>query len=286
MAKVHYNSFSYREKRPVDILNPPQINGQRPSLAGLPESWQVALTEAEEWPFVDPDEHGLADPDPDFGEYPSEPSLLPAGIDPFTEDEPWGMMLTETPRQYELFSYYRSEGITRTIKATAEHFDLSRVYVTNIASQKNWQQRVRAWDDYRERVYTAELLMGVKEMAHEHAEIARDGIRALSIAFEGIAAGIKGDEAREEFLAEIADLPVKTQLALAQGSARVIPNLMNAERLSRGLPTEISHGLLLTETRVTVQTTDDLFDILTGLAGPLSVAQSEPIEGEVVEADS
>lgn len=285
MPKQASNSPSRRKSRPVDLIAAPAKKGDRPSLNGLPESFRVALTEAEEWPYVNPDDNGLADPEPTFGEYPSDPSLLPANVEPFSEDEPWGKMLTESPRNYELFSHYRAQGITRTMTATADHFQITRNHVMAVASDKNWQARVKAWDDYRERIYTAELILGVKEMAHLHAEKAREGIEALSVAFTGIVEAMNDEERRAEFLAEINDLPAKTQLALAQGTARVLPNLMNAERLSRGLPTEISHQLHQHEARVTIQTTDDLADIILGIAGPLAVARSGEPEEETVDAE-
>lgn len=286
MPKTKTGAPTYRDKRPVDLIAAEKPSGQRPSLKDIPEAWQVAVTEAEEWPYVDPDENGLADPDPSFNDYPSDPESLPAEIEPFSEDEPWGQMLNETAREYEFFSHFRSQGITRTKRATARHFEVTPTHISTIATNRNWDARIKAWDDFRERVYTMELILGVKEMAHKHAEIAREGVEALATAFSGIVENMKDEEKKAEFLAEIADLPVKTQLALAQGSARVIPNLMNAERLSRGLPTEISHELHSHEARVTIQTTDDLYDIITAVVGPLAVARSEGVEEEVIEPES
>lgn len=283
--KARPDAPSYRPSRPTDILNPPAVPRSSRSLAALPDSWQVALTEAEEWPYVDPDENGLADPEPDFNDYPTDPALLPADIIPFSEDEPWGQMVTENSRNYAMFCHYRAQGITRTYQAVAEQFNLNRTYVSELARKKNWNDRVRAWDTYRERVYTAELILGVKEMAHKHAEIARDGIEALAVAFTGIIEAMGDEDSKAAFLAEIAEMPVKSQLLLAQSSARVIPGLMNAERLSRGLPTEISEQHITSDSRVIVQTTDDLYEILTGLAGPLAITQSEPTEEEVIDAE-
>jgi hypothetical protein len=264
---------------------PKNLPGSNGSRASLPDSWVVILDAAEEWPYVDPDENGLADPEPAFNDYPSDPTLVPDDIEPFSEEEPWGRMFNETTREYELFSYYRSLGITRSHRDVAEKFSITRVRVGQVAGTRNWPARVQAWDTYRERIYTAELILGVKEMAHHHAEIAREGVAALSIVFMGITSRLGDEESRTAFLDELAELPVKTQLALAQGSARVIPNLMNAERLSRGLPTEISADLHLSETRITIQTTDDLFDIISGLARPLAVTRSGETEEKIIDVD-
>lgn len=285
MAKQRKGSPTYREHRPTDLIARPPSPGQKVSLADLPESFRTALTEAEEWPYVDPDANGLGDPELSFNDYPSDPDSLPAEIEPFSEAEPWGKMINETPREYELFSQYRSQGIARTKRATARHFDLSSIRITKVATSRNWDARVKAWDDYRERVYTMELIQGTKEMAHKHAEIARSGIEALSVAFAGIVEAMANEDDRDALLAELADMPAKHQIALAQGSARVIPNLMNAERLSRGLPTEISQEFHTHDARVTIQTTDDLADILAGIAGPLAVSRSGEPEEEIIEVD-
>jgi hypothetical protein len=288
MGNLNKGSNTYRERRPIDVIAKPPlppVDKRHRSLLGLTDDWTTALTEAEEWPYPDPDANGLADPEPSFTDYPSDPALVPADIEPFSHDEPWGMMVNESSRAYEEFSHYRSLGITRTRKAVADQFKIARQTVDQMAARYNWDARARAWDEYRERVYTTELLLGVKDMAHKHAEIAREGVEALSIAFSGIIERMKDPEDRAAFIDEIADLPVKTQLALAANSARVIPGLMNAERLSRGLPTEISLDLHQHDARVIVQTTDDLADILLGLSGPLAVARSGEAEGEIIDVE-
>ena len=281
MAKTTRAQASHREHRPIDVLKRPQLP-LATKTSGLPESWTVIFTEAENWPYVDPDENGLANPELSFNDFTSDPEYLPE-IEPFSEDEPWGKMISESDREYELFSEYRALGITRSRKKVADKMKLSKIRIDRLAKDRNWEARVQAWDTYRERVYTAELILGVKEMAHDHARIASEGVRALSTVFESIVETMEDEAERDAFLNELKTYPVKTRLAIAQGSARVIPSLMNAERLSRGLPTEISADLQFNETRVTVQTSDDLADILIGLVGPLSVAQSEPIEAEVIE---
>jgi len=274
--------------RPTDILKPspkPRGRGNRAALSrqnaiDLPDTWVTIIDAADEWPYLNPDAHGLLNPEVDFSDYPSDPSLLPDDIEPFSEDEPWGKMIAETNREYSQFSHYRAQGLTRTHTATSIHFGVKRTTISLLSKNRNWEARVQAWDLYRERVYTTELLLGVKEMAHTHAEVASRGIKALAIENEGD---------RQAMFDELAELPVKTQLLLAQKSAAVLPNLMNAERLSRGLPTEISAELHLHDVRVSVQSTDDLANILLGLAGPLSVAQGDQsveIEAEAIEDDA
>lgn len=284
MPKANRASPSYREHRPIDILMKPESPIKKSTYGNLPDAWKSFLDQADTWPYVDPDENGLADPEPLFSDYPADPADLPTGIEPFSEDEPWGKMISESDREYELFCHYRAQGITRTYQKTAEHFEVGRHYINQRAAERNWPERARAWDDYREKIYTTELILGVKEMAHRHSEIAQEGIEALSLAFSVITNDLADEDTRDALLEELQSLPAKAKLALAQNSARVIQTLMNAERVSRGLPTEITADLHLHEARITVQSTDDLAQIISGLSR--SLPEPNIIDAEVVDDES
>jgi hypothetical protein len=279
-----------RTSRPIDpILAPVSLPAKQ--LSRLPESFRVVVDAANTWPYPDPDTNGLADSYPSFDD--DNSTYTPADIEPFSENEPWGKMESESPRAYAMFTHYKAQGLTRVMKETAKHFGVNGSHLSHLASQHNWHARIAAWDDYRERVYTNELLMGVREMAERHTEIAKKGIEAMAVIFEGIAEQLSDEDDREAFLAELSELPVRVQLAIAQKSSQVLPNLMNAERLSRGLPTEISANLHQVEHTVSLQSTDDLYSIITGLAGSIAASrvgdepfESDIIEAEVIEADS
>lgn len=275
--------------RPGDLLRPPLTSiemttstiEQEAALSRLPESWRTAIEKADEWPFVDPDV-AMGTPDPSFSDFPHEDSSLPEVI-PFSEFEPWGMMDEETDRDYELFSYHRAQGLSRTQTATARHFGISQVYVSKVATKRNWDERIRAWDEYREKLYTTEVIEGIKKMAKDHADIAAKGITALSSIFEAAIERI--DDPRTK--GELDEISFRGLLALAEKSARVIPNLMNAERLSRGLPTEISSQIVVHESKVTVTTTDELAEVVFGLQDVLGKmgtgGDSEVVDVEAIE---
>lgn len=282
-----------KRARPTDILKAPPkepIKGIRnPKTTNgvtLPLSWQVLTDASESWPFLDPDENGLADPEPSFADYPAEPEAFGLNGDvPWSNDEPWGRMLSEGDRAWELFCEFRAQGITRSIRQVAEKFELAQSTIFGYAQENNWQARAIAWDDYRERIYTIELLAGVKEMAHRHAEIARNGIESLSVIYDTILGQLSNEVERADFIEELKALPPKTQLAIAQRSGQVMGNMMNSERLARGLPTEITADISLRKTEVTIQPTDALVDIIGGLLAAVAGRESNVIEGTVIEAD-
>lgn len=194
------------------------------------------------------------------------------------------MMEGETDREYQLFSYYRSLGLGRVKSEVSKHFEVASPYIYRVAKENDWDGRVRAWDIFRERIYSAELIEETREMAKVQASIARKGLMALGSAFEELVTRMENPEVWQE---ELAEIPTKQLMMIAQRSAQVIPNLMNAERLSRGMPTEIVSTHTTVDHNVNVQTTDDLALILAGLFGAIGPGR-EYVDGtptqDVVDA--
>lgn len=262
-----------------DLLRPPETPQRDPAsvraaLSRLPNSWRTVIAKAEEWPFVDPDVM-LDSRTTSLNDYP-EGDEVPSDIVPFSEYEPWGKMETETGRDYELFSEYRASGMSRTFTATGKHFSITQVYISKVARKHDWVDRVRAWDQYREQIYTTEVIESIRKMAHDHADIANRGIKALSMVFDELIERMENDPLHEE---ELAAIGFRSLFALAEKAARAVPNLMNAERLSRGLPTEISANITVKENRIVIQTTEELAEIVQGLGGVLDAI------GEIDEGD-
>lgn len=64
------------------------------------------------------------------------------------EQSPWLRREDETSRQYELFRIYLNMGSERSQVKVAREVGKSETYVCNIATQKEWIQRVREFDNY------------------------------------------------------------------------------------------------------------------------------------------
>lgn len=280
--------------RPGDLLRPPLDSDAEPKDKDtkqdekeIPVSWRKAIKDAGEWPFVDPDVMHKEEVD-SFGDFPSEPENIPeapAEMVPFSEFEPWGRMEEETDRDYELFSHYLASGLGRTYGKTARHFQISQPYISQRARKHDWPDRVKAWDDYRERVYTSLVIEKTKKMAEEHAGIAAKGIAALSIVFDEI---LHRADDPELMKLELSEMSTRALFTLADKAARALPNLMGAERLSRGLPTELTAEVQVKENRVTIQTTEELSEIINGLQQVLDTGADEDyvdVEGEEMEGE-
>ena len=278
--------------RPGEILKRPLISEgmntltreQEIILEKLPSSWRNAITQMQEWPFVDPDEALKAPDTSSFSDFPTADDEIPHDVVPFSEAEPWGRMDDETDRDYELFSFHRASGLSRTYTATAKHFDISQAYISKTASNRGWNDRIRAWDDYREQIYTTQVIEGVKKMATQHAGIANKGIQALSVVFDELLERVK--QGKEEDISELNLISFRGLFGLAEKAARALPNLMNAERLSRGLPTELTASVVVKENRITIQSSEELAEIVFGLQNVLGGRESPNGEvGEVIDVE-
>ena len=232
--------------------------------APLPPEWETAMEVGEENLYPDPPTGKTAPLDTSTV---LDISTVFLDATPYSAEEPWGLMEGESAREYQFFSHYRAQGLGRVKNQVAKYFNISPSLIYPIAAKNDWDNRCRAWDVYREKIYTMELIEETRDMAKVHATIARKGVLALGSAFENLVERMEADP--ELWKAELADIPTKQLITLAQRSAQVIPNLMNAERLSRGMPTELISTHSTVDQRITVQTTDDLALILSGLFGAL-----------------
>lgn len=271
--------------KPGDLLRPPldsEIDKPAPEDKEIPVIWRQAIDDARKWPFVNPDVM-LEEEVDSFGDFPTDPKDIPeapAEVVPFSEFEPWGKMEEETGRDYELFSHYLASGLSRSYGQTARHFGITQPYVSKRAQKHDWIDRVRAWDDYREKIYTSLIIQKTKEMAEDHADIAAKGIAALSIVFDEI---LSRAEDPELLKLELEEMSTRALFGLADKAARALPNLMSAERLSRGLPTELTAEVQVKENRVVIQSTEELSEIVSGLYDVLGKAGSDESEEIVIE---
>ena len=237
----------------------------------IPPAWRTFFDGTDAVTFPTPAD-ALNTPTPT----PMAPSLSPTL--PYSSHEPWGRMEGVSDHHHEWFLYFCSLGLTRTRQKVADRFSVSNTSVSKVARAEDWDNRASSWDQFRERQYTIEMLDQTRQMARDHARIAADGIRALGVAFDAIVSRMNTDP--EGFNDSLNDLSPRVLLAIAQRSAQVIPQLMSAERISRGLPTELTASISVIDQRVTIQGTDDLLDILHSVFGTLPSRSDNDDGGE------
>lgn len=186
-------------------------------------------------------------------------------VDPFVEYEAWGKLPWETDRQYEYFCHYRDMGLTRTRNAVASHFGVTPARIHKIAKEREWEERALQWDRHLEKIFQLEVAENTREMARRHASIAKNGVAALAMAFTPLLEELEEDEEafKERFLSQ----NIKAQMNQVVAAARAIPGIMNAERLSMGMPTEIAESHHTSEATVMIQSRDDLAEVLSLISG-------------------
>ncbi len=213
--------------------------------------------------------------------------------------EPWDRQEDESDYMWELFKHYRNYGLKRSYRETAEWVmnnkarwvDHKKVKVglsytkPNISSygrKHRWRERVFKYDQEQERLYQLARSESIREMADRHAANIVDAIEGLMVPTRALAVAMEEDE---DFLSKLSNTNANKLVAMVTSAARTMPNLMNAERLARGMPTEIIGGTV--EHQHVVVERDQIGEVLAilGQAGVLAVGQPDSGPGEIVDAE-
>lgn len=202
--------------------------------------------------------------------------------------EPWLRLPTETDTQWTYFQYFRDLGPTRSLEQVQRHFGLGPNSLYKYSGGNDWTDRARAFDKYQDRVYQATLMKEIREMASKHADAAAKNIEALLLPAQAV---LRKLESNPDLIDELSEKETKQLLSLTVNAARTIPSLMNAERLSRGLPTEITHTKTEVEHIMRGPDLAQLADVVAGLftAGALTGAFANALgsqaSGEIIDAE-
>lgn len=176
--------------------------------------------------------------------------------------EPWERDPDETPAAWAAFVTYRDLDGRRSLRRAAwlhYHGDQEDTDGTPNAAELrrfkewsrkyDWQVRVEAWDDEKDRRKREAQLKSIEEMAERHA---KDAMNLQQIA--ALPSKLLTEQFRrqgvEEMLMELNDLHLRDRIRLAYLGSRLMPRLQVAERLARGEPTEIVSGEMYVEGEV------------------------------------
>ena len=198
------------------------------------------------------------------------------------EIQPWAQMTDETPTHYAYFQFYCSLPLAkRTYRQVSDHYTKGLQYITSVGGKNEWRSRTTAWDLERARLYQIEVWEELQEMGKRHGPILVDAIEAIAIPLQVMAEKMRADP--EGVMEELGEKSIVQLHAMSIKSARGLPNLMQTERLVRGLPTEITHNVHSGKVEH-VHTPDlsEVAEILQGLhdAGSLGLNGSAVIDVE------
>jgi hypothetical protein len=209
---------------------------------------------------------------------------------------PWEKISGESKYQWALFSHYRDQGIRRSIRVTAlwaekhnlgtKKLDTLEKYsniVRQFQGKNRWNDRCFAYDVEQERLYQLARSEAIRDMAERHEVQIEKAINGLMTPIDALTKAIDEDP---EFMADLSKTDKKKLISLANLAARTIPSLMAAERLSRGMPTEIVSGVVEHQ-HVTSIDRDQIGEVLAvlGQAGVLNVGSPDSESGNIIDAE-
>ncbi len=162
-------------------------------------------------------------------------------IDAHGVTQPWAQHEDESTKAYALFQFYLSlPRARRSFVAVNKHYGLDQ-QAYKYAAKHEWPERTLAWDLERDRLYQIEVIEEMQEMGRRHGRKLDQAIEAITLPLVVLAEEIKRNP--EGVKDELRGKSLTQQLNMAVKSARGLPNLMAAERLARGLPTEITANI-------------------------------------------
>jgi len=150
--------------------------------------------------------------------------------------EPWAQLPDESRHNMDMFQAYLDLGPNRTLAAVARQFGVTSTAITRPSSKFAWKDRARAFDAHLDRVYRAQLDQATRDMADRHASSMAQGLSVLAAPFVALQQRMDDDP---EFITSLSNTSARRLLDLAFKAARVMPPMMGAERVARGLPNEI-----------------------------------------------
>ena len=197
-------------------------------------------------------------------------------IDDDGQPQPWAQLENETVTQYAHFQYYCSLPLAkRSYRAVAKHYN--RANMMTVPKDNDWSGRVAAWDLERARIYQIEVWEELQDMGRRHGPILKDAIEAIAIPLQVMAERMREDP--EGVMEELGEKNLVQLHAMSIKSARALPNMMQTERLVRGLPTEITQNIH--SGKVEHVHTPDLSEVVEILQG-LHASGSLQLDGSTV----
>jgi len=176
----------------------------------------------------------------------------------------WAQQPDESARAYALFRYYCSmPRIERSYVGADRHYGIKPA-ASKYANKYSWPERVAAWDLERDRIYQSRVLEKLREVGERQGDILGAAIEAVAIVYKPMIDRIENDP--EGVSEELAEKSIIQQHGMAMKASRVLPNLMAAERLAVGLPTQITQNVHTGKIEhVHTPDLDAVADILAGL---------------------
>ncbi len=169
--------------------------------------------------------------------------------------QPWEQQEGETPRAFGGFQVYKDLGPSRSLNAVAEDLFGKKKAKTQVrtvsrwSSKWRWVERARAWDRYATRQANQASLKERRRQGKQAAEWQANQARALMAVCLAPADALQKKIQRAAANKEegLEGLGVKDLGWLAMTAGKIMPGLIKAERLARGMDDDADDGLTVEE---------------------------------------
>lgn len=149
----------------------------------------------------------------------------------------WEQQPDEPATPYKYFSYFRDMGPLRTKVEAAAHFGIVAISMSKYSAKYDWDNRLALFDREEDRLYQLRRQIKMKEIVEGHSAIIEEAIEGLVAPFHALALRIEQDP---DFITDLSELNPRRLLDLANKTARTLPSMLAAQRLTLGMPTEIT----------------------------------------------
>ncbi len=200
------------------------------------------------------------------------------------EPESWDRQYGESSDAYARFTIYRNLGPKRTLAAVARTLGLKGTNSLSSQSiQYNWKERAENWDFYLEKIQQAEIAELQSRLALEQFDFASDALKAVNAPVKALLDRMEKDP--DAVMAEFGAQDLTKLLRLAQDSIRLMPNLLSAQRIALGQPTDITERTENVNVNYNdAQRIGDVLDVLNE-AGVLDAFVGKGGSGEIIDAE-
>jgi hypothetical protein len=149
------------------------------------------------------------------------------------EREAWERRDSESAESFEAFSFYRDQGADRSLRSTAQYLRKSNAVIMAWSRRDSWVQRCVQYDAYLDSIRRREAEEAIVAMSHRHAESLERTWKILAAPAVELATRLEDPEDKT-----LKELTTSELLSAVATIGRVMPRLVQAERLVRGISTE------------------------------------------------
>lgn len=152
------------------------------------------------------------------------------------ESNPWDKLPEESDKVFAMFTAYKDmQG--RQLSKTAVLFGMSPANVYNYSQKFNWKERVHEWDLFLDKKKQEAKLKAIEEMIERHSQHSMAAENAIMVPVKAFLQKIRNDQT-------INNMDVEKLYNLVLQASDRLPKLVDIERKSRGVPTEINRSNL------------------------------------------